>query len=526
MRLLLIPAVVCLLATPAWARQPLPAPRQWALLIGVNQYVDGTLRSLDYAGNDARLMYRVLTTRCHVPPEQIILMTDDQADPRLLPFQRPVQAEIERLTQLAGPGDSVLIFFSGHGIADSEGRVALAPRDCQRSQANETGIPAAWLKKSLESCPAARKLLILDCCHAGAAKSAGLTSELRLAPCFEQAHGLVTLASCGPDELSQEWPTVHQGLFTFFLARGLEGTADLDGDGVVDVEELYKFLYNEVSTTALKERRVQQHPQLYRAADTTGVFAVATLAGAEVPYPLRCRPGQPWVRQVSYNEKYTLKEDGKAWLVEYQETQRQRIEVRQSDPSGRPTHLAVHFDEHQQRTQGRLPNGSRNRQIDGPLRGKTVLQEWHPGSPLSLVLQAGADHQPARHLPHPLAVDEALLPDVRLKVGDTAPDSGRIVQLLQQLAPEANIELTAAPAVTLARVEEGGRVLVFEGRLEGLGCLGTPSRTHFDATWKAEYVPEEARLRAVHLIAESRRVVQRGQEFYLVITCDIRNGRE
>src|SRR5947209_7025039 len=78
-----------------------PAGRRWALVVGVNEYNDGLLRRLDYSAADARLMSRVLTTRCQFPAEQVVLMTDDAADARLLPFQRQVAGEVERLTRLA-----------------------------------------------------------------------------------------------------------------------------------------------------------------------------------------------------------------------------------------------------------------------------------------------------------------------------------------------------------------------------------------------------------------------------------------
>jgi hypothetical protein len=513
----------------AWAAaaraEPEPSPRTWALVVGVNRYADAGFRALDYSGNDARLMHRVLTTRCHVPAEQVVRMTDDEADPRLQPVRQQVGEQVERLAGLARPGDTLVVFFSGHGVPDGQGTMVLATRDCVKADAARTGIPAAWLKKTLEACPATRKLLVLDCCHAGAARGPEDGPAVRLAPCFEHARGLVTLASCGPDELSHEWPDVRQGLFTHFLALGMQGGADLDGNGIVDVEELYKFLYNHVSETAVRVKGVRQHPQLYRAEGASGVLAVACLDSPDVPYPVRARVGSVCPRELMYTEQFTLHSGRAVWSQEYRETQRMKVEVRETDASGRPTHVATHFVEDIQETWGRLASGGRNRVQRGPWDGRTVLHEWRPGAPVVLFPETADSKNPNRPIPHPLALDEALLPDVRVRVGETTADSGRVAELLRQLAPQANVEFLAGPTVTLAGTEEGGRVLIFEGHARLVGCLATPGRTTFEGTWRVEYVPEECRIRAARVTAESLPVRRGDQEFRLIVNCQLTNTR-
>ncbi len=372
---------VCLLlgATATAAPEP-PTNRRWAVVIGVQEYNDGLFRRLEYSTHDAKLMYRLLTTRCQFPAEQVALMVDEATDKRMLPFQRQIMAEVTRVAALAQQTDTVLIYFSGHGVPNGAGGVVLASRDCDKKQPMQTGIPVAWLREVLEKCPARQKLLVLDCCHAGAGR--GTTDTMRLAPCFDQAQGLVTIASCGPDELSREWPRVEQGLFTHFLRCGLEGAADLDNNGVVDVEELYKYVYNQVSATALKELNTGQHPQIYRAADSSGVIALARLDRPDAPYPIRRKLGEVYQREVGYTEKFLIQRSGHAPLeAEYSETQLQEVEVKQVDRSSRPTHLDLHCLVHKKKTQGQLPGRTRFCQIRGPLEGKTIAQEMRPEAP-------------------------------------------------------------------------------------------------------------------------------------------------
>ncbi|MFO0880756.1 MAG: BBP7 family outer membrane beta-barrel protein [Gemmataceae bacterium] len=270
--------------------QALPGGRCLAVIVGVNHHADVQFAPLNYCGNDARLIGQVLETHVRIPADQIALLTEEQTDPSRHPRRENLIREVQRQAEQCRPGDTLLVFFSGHGVSDATGQVILATQDCLKKEAATTGVPVQWLKETMERCQATRKLLLLDCCHAGAARNAEQPDTAQLAPCFAHARGLVTLASCAVSELSHEWPEVRQGLFTYFVAQGLKGKADLDGDRIVDVDELYKFVYDRVSTTARKIKNVQQHPQIYRGSDVSGVFAVTQLGPTDFPQLIAEQP--------------------------------------------------------------------------------------------------------------------------------------------------------------------------------------------------------------------------------------------
>ena len=60
------------------AEPGMPANRCWAVLIGINEYLDPAIPRLQYCVSDARLMARCLTEKCGYASERILLMTDDQ----------------------------------------------------------------------------------------------------------------------------------------------------------------------------------------------------------------------------------------------------------------------------------------------------------------------------------------------------------------------------------------------------------------------------------------------------------------
>ena len=91
----------------------------------------------------------------------------------------------------------------------------------------------------------------------------------------------MTIASCKKQETSREWAAKKHGLFTYFLAEGLLGKADLDKNDVVDSYELYNYALNNVALTARREWNAEQTPVLIYSG--VGRFALTWLPNSSVP---------------------------------------------------------------------------------------------------------------------------------------------------------------------------------------------------------------------------------------------------
>ena len=234
-------ALACLMVglTAVSAAEPI-AGKRWAVVIGVKEYNDGLFRRLEYSTNDARLVYRLLTTRCQFAAEQTALMIDEAAEPRMLPFQRQIVAEVTRVAGLAQQGDTVLVFFSGHGVPDGAGGVVMASRDCDKKRPAQTGIPVAWLREVLEKSPARQVTAhpgLLPRQH-GAAE--GETETTKLAPVLRAGPGVGDHGQLRPGRaVAREWPRRPAGaLHAFPPAAGSKGPPTWTTTGIVDVEEL------------------------------------------------------------------------------------------------------------------------------------------------------------------------------------------------------------------------------------------------------------------------------------------------
>jgi hypothetical protein len=155
-----------------------------------------------------------------------------------------------------------VLYFAGHGIKDANGRLHLAATDTELRFLASTGISAEFINQAMNDSRAGQIVLILDCCYSGAFPR-GVTA--RSTPTIDVGDQLsgrrrVIITATNALEFAfegDEGPTgddtVPRSVFTKALIDGLRtGDADLDGDGIVTVDELYEYVFDEV-------RRVSEH---------------------------------------------------------------------------------------------------------------------------------------------------------------------------------------------------------------------------------------------------------------------------
>jgi len=65
-----------------------------------------------------------------------------------------------------------------------------------------------------------------------------------------RAKGRAIITASRSTEVSLELAELGHGLFTYYLVQGLQGAADLNGDRIVALQELYEYLEQQVSQRA------------------------------------------------------------------------------------------------------------------------------------------------------------------------------------------------------------------------------------------------------------------------------------
>jgi uncharacterized caspase-like protein len=187
-----------------------------------------------------------------------------------------VRREIETFFANRKRDDLLLLYFSGHGVKDDDGRLYLATTDTQRGLFRSTAVPATFVNETMTASRSRRQVLILDCCHSGAfargmVAKGGESVDIRSR--FDGRGRVVLTASNATQYAFQGDEIIGEGsrsVFTHHLVRGLEtGKADLDGDGWVSLDELYDYVYDQVT-----DETPQQTPGKW-TFDLQGDIAIA-----------------------------------------------------------------------------------------------------------------------------------------------------------------------------------------------------------------------------------------------------------
>ncbi len=159
--------------------------------IGINDYpYVGKLR---FCAEDAVALGKTLVDVAGFSSKRVAVLADGM-EPRNLPTLGNLRARIDQFASLPEPGDTVVVFFSGHG-ARFDGQGYLLRMD--GCIGPDTSLSLAWVKERLGASRAATRFLILLMCHAGTAKGVA-----GLAPSLADSSRLQVLASCAADPIS------------------------------------------------------------------------------------------------------------------------------------------------------------------------------------------------------------------------------------------------------------------------------------------------------------------------------------
>ncbi|MBD2101058.1 caspase domain-containing protein [Leptolyngbya sp. FACHB-261] len=230
----------------------------WVLLVGVNQYQDNSLPALCYSAPDCQGLGKALAEATRAFPNKETIAHHDFSEQ--LPKLATVRASLRRVVAEAKAQDTVLFYFSGHGVLDAESQQSvLCLSDTDKSNLVGTGLPVQGLLQTLDQCEAHAQLVWLDACHSGDMTMRGARGEAapvltRPDPTPTLVHvlrqraarskGFYALLSCDQGQRSWEFPELGHGVFTYYLMRGLRGEA-ADAQGVIDADGLYKYVYQQ-----------------------------------------------------------------------------------------------------------------------------------------------------------------------------------------------------------------------------------------------------------------------------------------
>ena len=212
--------------------------KSFALIVGINDYQSWP--RLQYAVNDATAVESTLVERFGFPRENVVRLIDREATrERIVENLGGTLADPGRV----GPDDRVLVFFAGHGatrkLPSGKELGYIIPADAELQGYPVRSISMTELKDFSELIPAKHVYFVMDSCYSGLALTRGGGGSYLEEVTDRRARQILTAG--GADEIvADNGPSGHS-IFTWTLLQGLQGLADLDGNGVLTATELGAF---------------------------------------------------------------------------------------------------------------------------------------------------------------------------------------------------------------------------------------------------------------------------------------------
>lgn len=236
-----------------------PVKNRWALLVGINRYVDYPL--LRYCVKDVQALEKLLSQLGYT----VVSLHDQRVrDGRHFPTRNNIEAELFRLCETVEEDDLLLVHFACHGklVGKVEGKQpVLVAQDSRDTTLLRTGLPLIEVEEIMKSSRAKRLVLLLDACHTGVEIGRGdLEDPEFIRNVYELAEGFAMIAGSTAQQITQESELMQQGVFTHFLLEGLSGKADLGSKGFVTVNDLSKYVLDRLRKWSVPSGARLQEP--------------------------------------------------------------------------------------------------------------------------------------------------------------------------------------------------------------------------------------------------------------------------
>lgn len=290
--LLLVAAVSLAGAAPA------SAATTWALLVGVSKYQTPQIASLKFPATDATGIRDALVDPQigALPADQVRVLADDQAT-----RDNILGAVDSFLKPNVKPGDQVIVFLAGHGVAKGVGTAAksyLLPTDVKgltTTALESSAVDLRQLSSRLGELPASQFVLFVDACREDPTPGRGvkgnvmsdiLSRGIQVVPKdTTQPATSATFFACAVGQRAFEDPELKHGVFTYYILDGIRNAAvPRKPDGAVELGTLAAYVQSSVKTWAEKTTNsgiyeIEQTPQCIRT-DSDGPMVLVRVKRA------------------------------------------------------------------------------------------------------------------------------------------------------------------------------------------------------------------------------------------------------
>jgi hypothetical protein len=190
--------------------------------------------------------------------------------------------------------DQLLFYYSGHGLLDKFNNFYFCTRSTRINALIPTAISDEVLNSMIRQSISSRVVIVIDCCHSGRFKSAGMSESLK-------GEGRFIITSSRSKELSEDATQADQpSAFTKYVVEALlSSEVDTNKDGYISINELYDYVLPKIY-----ENTKQRPHRIFDKA--VGELALAK-SNVDSPMPVAAKAGssvEKPVLSVSTNELF------------------------------------------------------------------------------------------------------------------------------------------------------------------------------------------------------------------------------
>ncbi|MEU9188080.1 AAA domain-containing protein [Streptomyces sp. NPDC048484] len=250
--------------------------RKHALLVGTAVYEDVNFPALSAVRADLHYLSQVLEMPAVGRYEKCVRVEDSS--------KAAIKQAVEQFLRDREPDELVVLYLSGHGAYDREdGQLYYVTTDTEADRLQQTALEASYVTDQLEKCPARRKVLLLDCCFSGSAvqgfRSKG-ASHSATSPVVE-ASGVHVITASQHWEQAFTTDADQPSQFTRAMVEGLHsGQADLDGDGQVSANDLFRYISRDLRKAPDGRRQTPTQSSLQVTGD---IYLADASTGRQIP---------------------------------------------------------------------------------------------------------------------------------------------------------------------------------------------------------------------------------------------------
>jgi formylglycine-generating enzyme required for sulfatase activity len=215
-----------------------------ALLIANAHYSDPTLSALGGSEVDIKALESVLADPA-VGGYQVQTSLDE-------PIHR-LRQRIERFFVQAPKDGVLLLYLSGHGVKDRDGRLYFAAADTESHFLMSTGLAATFIQEASERSRCRRQVFIFDACFSGAfAKGYTHKADQKVHAQEPFSGGTGKIILTASDDMQYAWVgeeiegSAAASVFTRHLVEGLRTGAAAKDAATVTAERLYQYVHERV----------------------------------------------------------------------------------------------------------------------------------------------------------------------------------------------------------------------------------------------------------------------------------------